>query len=102
MLLLAPFGHSAAIKKGIINNYFFILLMKNFFRASKNDFWASRCWLQLARRAFSLHPVPRISVQGMVFYIVKVFWVFSQGNNFYRGLNISERYLLFNVSCYEK
>ena len=26
-------------------------LVKNFFRASKNDFWASRCWLQLARRA---------------------------------------------------
>ena len=37
--------------KGKINNYFFILLMKNFLGVSKNDFWASRCWLQLARRA---------------------------------------------------
>ena len=41
----------SVIKKGIINNYFFNLLLKNFFRASRNDFRASRCWLQLARRA---------------------------------------------------
>ena len=41
----------SVIKKGIINNYFFILLLKIFFRASKNDFRASRCWLQLAWRA---------------------------------------------------
>ena len=34
-----------------INNYFFILVLKKFFRASKNDFRARRCWLQLARRA---------------------------------------------------
>ena len=40
----------SVIKKGIIN-YFFILLLKKFFWASKNDFRASRCWLQLARRA---------------------------------------------------
>ena len=40
----------SVIIKGIINNYFFILLVKNFLRATKNDFWASRCWLQLAQR----------------------------------------------------
>ena len=33
------------IKKGIINNIFFILLVKKIFRASKNDFRPSRCWL---------------------------------------------------------
>ena len=40
------FLNYSVIKKGIINNYFFIVLV-----ASKNDFWASRCWLQLAQRA---------------------------------------------------
>ena len=38
----------SVIERGIINNYFFILLVKNFLQESKNDFRASRCWLQLA------------------------------------------------------
>ena len=44
----------SVIKEGILNNYFFILLMKNFSWASKNDFWASRCWLQLFGQAVKL------------------------------------------------
>ena len=48
----------SVIKKGIIN-YFFIQLVTNFFWASKNDFRASRCWLQLAQRAKGL---PRLQL----------------------------------------